>query len=129
MHRRSLIADLAEALGKSEDEIRQFLEALWQHLPLAIDVDPPFVRYLDVKIEGVRSTLEAEINGLRMMMEQGFRRTEERDQALRREMEQGFLQARERDEELRREINERFEALRREMDERFKALRREMERG
>jgi len=98
-------------------------------LPLAIDVDPPFVRYLDVKIEGVRSTLEAEINGLRMMMEQGFRRTEERDQALRREMEQGFLQARERDEELRREINERFEALRREMDERFKALRREMERG
>jgi flagellar biosynthesis/type III secretory pathway protein FliH len=129
MHRRSLIADLAEALGKSEDEIRQFLQALWQQLPLAVEVEPPFVRYLDAKIEGVRSTLEAEINGLRMMMEQGFRRTEERDQALRREMEQGFLQARERDEELRREINERFEALRREMDERFKALRREMERG
>jgi hypothetical protein len=39
---------------------------------LAIDVYPPFVRYLDVKIEGVRSTLEAEINGLRMMMEQGL---------------------------------------------------------
>jgi flagellar biosynthesis/type III secretory pathway protein FliH len=125
----SLIYELAKALGKSEDEVRQFLEALRQRLPLAIDVDPPFVRYLDVKIEGVRSTLEAEINGLRMMMEQGFRRTEERDQALRREMEQGFLQARERDEELCREINERFEALRREMDERFKALRREMERG
>jgi hypothetical protein len=49
MHRRSLIADLAEALGKSEDEIRQFLEALWQHLPLAIDVEPPFRPLLGCK--------------------------------------------------------------------------------
>jgi len=133
MHRRSLIADLAEALGKSEDEIRQFLEALWQRLPLAIEVEPPFVRYLDAKIEGVRSTLEAEINGLRMAMEQGFKRSEERDEALRREIEQRFQQAAERDEALRREMDERLEALRREMQqgfqqmaERDEAIRREL---
>ncbi|MEZ8219078.1 hypothetical protein B0813_002615 [Candidatus Fervidibacteria bacterium JGI MDM2 SSWTFF-3-K9] len=123
MQRRVLIADLAEALGKSEEEVRQFLEALWQHLPFAIEVEPPFVRYLDAKIEGVRSTLEAEIkglrsaleaeisglrstleaeiNGLRVAMEQGFKRAEERDEALRREMEQGFKSAEERDEMLR----------------------------
>ena len=123
MHRRSLIADLAEALGKSEDEIRQFLQALWQQLPLAVEVEPPFVRYLDAKIEGVRSTLEAEIkglrstleaeiNGLRIAMEQGFKRAEERDEMLRREIEQRFQQAAERDEAIRRELRQEIEALR-----------------
>ncbi|MFA0740106.1 MAG: hypothetical protein DFNUSKGM_000204 [Candidatus Fervidibacter sacchari] len=137
MHRRSLIADLAEALGKSEEEVRQFLEALWQRLPLAIEIEPPFVRYLDAKIEGVRSTLEAEIkglrsaleaeiNGLRMAMEQGFKRSEERDEALRREMDerlealrremqQGFQQMAERDEAIRRELRQEIEALRSEV--------------
>jgi hypothetical protein len=146
MHRRSLIADLAEALGKSEDEIRQFLQALWQQLPLAIDVEPPFVRYLDAKIEGVRSTLEAEIkglrstleaeiNGLRIAMEQGFKRAEERDEMLRREMEQGFKRAEERDEMRRREIEQRFqqaaerdEAIRRELRQEIEALRGEIQR-
>jgi hypothetical protein len=98
MHRRSLIADLAEALGKSEDEIRQFLEALWQHLPLAIDVEPPFVRYLDAKIEGVRSTLEAEIRGLRSAFEaeiNGLRSTLEAEiNGLRIAMEQGIQKSR-----------------------------------
>jgi len=151
VHRRSLIADLAEALGKSEDEIRQFLQALWQQLPLAVEVEPPFVRYLDAKIEGVRSTLEAEIkglrstleaeiNGLRIAMEQGFKRAEERDEMLRREMEQGFKRAEERDEMLRREMEqgfkraeERDEMLRREIEQRFQqaaerdeAIRREL---
>ena len=146
MHRRSLIADLAEALGKSEDEIRQFLQALWQQLPLAVEVEPPFVRYLDAKIEGVRSTLEAEIkglrstleaeiNGLRIAMEQGFKRAEERDEILRREMEQGFKRAEERDEMLRREIEQRFqqaaerdEAIRRELRQEIEALRGEIQR-
>ncbi len=146
MHRRSLIADLAEALGKSEDEIRQFLQALWQQLPLAVEVEPPFVRYLDAKIEGVRSTLEAEIkglrstldaeiNGLRIAMEQGFKRAEERDEMLRREMEQGFKRAEERDEMLRREIEQRFqqaaerdEAIRRELRQEIEALRGEIQR-
>ena len=146
MHRRSLIADLAEALGKSEDEIRQFLQALWQQLPLAVEVEPPFVRYLDAKIEGVRSTfeaeikglrstLEAEINGLRIAMEQGFKRAEERDEMLRREMEQGFKRAEERDEILRREIEQRFqqaaerdEAIRRELRQEIEALRGEIQR-
>jgi hypothetical protein len=141
-----LIADLAEALGKSEDEIRQFLQALWQQLPLAVEVEPPFVRYLDVKIEGVRytleaeikglrSTLEAEINGLRIAMEQGFKRAEERDEMLRREMEQGFKRAEERDEILRREIEQRFqqaaerdEAIRRELRQEIEALRGEIQR-
>jgi hypothetical protein len=146
VHRRSLIADLAEALGKSEDEIRQFLQALWQQLPLAVEVEPPFVRYLDAKIEGVRSTLEAEIkglrstleaeiNGLRIAMEQGFKRAEERDEILRREMEQGFKRAEERDEMLRREIEQRFqqaaerdEAIRRELRQEIEALRGEIQR-
>jgi uncharacterized membrane protein YccC len=146
VHRRSLIADLAEALGKSEDEIRQFLQALWQQLPLAVEVEPPFVRYLDAKIEGVRSTLEAEIkglrstleaeiNGLRIAMEQGFKRAEERDEMLRREMEQGFKRAEERDEILRREIEQRFqqaaerdEAIRRELRQEIEALRGEIQR-
>jgi GAF domain-containing protein len=141
-----LIADLAEALGKSEDEIRQFLQALWQQLPLAVEVEPPFVRYLDAKIEGVRSTLEAEIkglrstleaeiNGLRIAMEQGFKRAEERDEMLRREMEQGFKRAEERDEILRREIEQRFqqaaerdEAIRRELRQEIEALRGEIQR-
>jgi len=94
MHRRSLIADLAEALGKSEDEIRQFLQALWQQLPLAVEVEPPFVRYLDAKIEGVRSTLEAEIRGLRSAFEaeiNGLRSTLEAEiNGLRIAMEQGI---------------------------------------
>ena len=150
MHRRSLIADLAEALSKSEDEVRQFLEALWQWLPLAIEVEPPFVRYLDAKIEGVRSTLEAEIkglrsafeaeinglrstleaeiNGLRMAMEQGFKRAEERDEALRREMEQGFLQARERDEALKRLMEDSLESVRKELRQEIDSLRQEVKR-
>lgn len=133
MLQRSLIADMAEALGKSEEEVRKFFEALWQRLPLVMEVEPPFVRYLEAKIDGVRSTLEATINGLRATMEQALLRTDEKVDALRKEMEQGLLQAKERDETLRREMQERFDTLRKEMElgfqqavERDEALRKEL---
>jgi len=119
MLQRTLIADLAKELGKSEEEVRQFIEALWQRLPLVTEVEPPFVRYLDARIEGVKSTLEATINGLKATMEQGFLRAEERDEALRREMM-------ERHEALRREMIERYEALRREMIERTEMVKQEL---
>ncbi len=147
MHQRNLIVELAKALDKSEEEVRQFLEALWQRLPLFVEVEPPFVRFLEARIEHVHSLLEATIEGLRTTMEQGFTHAKERDEAilremgerieaLRREMQQGFQQAAERDEALRREMQQTAESLRREMQqgfqqaaERDEALRREMQQG
>ncbi len=119
MLQRTLISDLAKELGKSEEEVRQFIEALWQRLPLIPEVEPPFVRYLDARIEGVRSTLEATINGLKATMEQGFLRAEERDEGLRREMTERY-------DVLRREMMEKYEALRQEMIERTETVKREL---
>ncbi|MER3501861.1 MAG: hypothetical protein C4295_10415 [Candidatus Fervidibacterota bacterium] len=138
MHQRSLIAELARELGKSEEEVRQFLLALWQQLPMVAEIQPPFVRYLEARIEGLKERLETEIASLRREMqteianlrrevELGFQRAEERDEALQQAMEAGFKRMEERDEALRQEVHQLIDGLRREMDERFVGVGKEIE--
>ena len=124
------ITELAQRLGKSEEEVLRFLETLWQLVPPSPETQPYFFRYLDERfgriedryeflhqelerqIGGLRREMEQQIGGLRKEMEQGFAQAAERDEALRREMERGFAQAAERDEALRREFQQQIEGLR-----------------
>ena len=43
----SLVSELAQRLGKSEEEVIQFLQTLWQILPPSPETQPYFFRYLD----------------------------------------------------------------------------------
>ncbi len=43
----SLISELAQRLGKSEEEVIQFFQTLWQILPPSPETQPYFFRYLD----------------------------------------------------------------------------------
>jgi phosphoglycerate-specific signal transduction histidine kinase len=106
------ITELAQRLGKSEEEVLRFLETLWQLVPPSPETQPYFFRYLDERfgriedryeflhqelerqIGGLRREMEQQIGGLRKEMEQGFAQAAERDEALRREMERGFAQQR-----------------------------------
>ena len=139
------ITELAQRLGKSEEEVLRFLETLWQLVPPSPETQPYFFRYLDERfgriedryeflhqelerqIGGLRKEMEQQIGGLRKEMEQGFAQAAERDEALRREMEQGFAQAAERDEALRREFQQQGDGLRQEFQQQIDGLRREMQ--
>jgi len=43
----SLVSELAQRLGKSEEEVIQFLQTLWQILPPSPETQPYFFRYSD----------------------------------------------------------------------------------
>ncbi|MFA0783082.1 hypothetical protein [Fervidibacter sacchari] len=43
----SFVSELAQRLGKSEEEVVQFLQTLWQILPPSPETQPYFFRYLD----------------------------------------------------------------------------------
>ena len=120
------ITELAQRLGKSEEEVLRFLETLWQLVPPSPETQPYFFRYLDERFgriedryEFLHQELERQIGGLRREMEQQIG-------GLRKEMEQGFAQAAERDEALRREFQQQVEGLRREFQQQIDGLRREM---
>ncbi len=150
------ITELAQRLGKSEEEVLRFLETLWQLVPPSPETQPYFFRYLDERFgriedryEFLHRELERQIGGLRKEMEQGFAQAAERDEALRREfqqqvdglrqefqqqidglrreMQQGFAQAAERDEALRREFQQQGDGLRQEFQQQIDGLRREMQ--
>jgi len=44
---RSLVAELAQRLGKSEEEVIRFFQILWQIMPPSPETQPYFFRYLD----------------------------------------------------------------------------------
>jgi len=43
----SLVSELAQRLGKSEEEVIRFFQTLWQILPPSPETQPYFFRYLD----------------------------------------------------------------------------------
>jgi len=43
----SFVSELAQRLGKSEEEVIQFFQTLWQILPPSPETQPYFFRYLD----------------------------------------------------------------------------------
>ncbi len=134
------ITELAQRLGKSEEEVLRFLETLWQLVPPSPETQPYFFRYLDERFgriedryEFLHRELERQIGGLRREMEQqigGLRKEmEQQIGGLRKEMEQGFAQAAERDEALRREFQQQVDGLRQEFQQQIDGLRREMQQG
>ncbi|MDW8030017.1 MAG: hypothetical protein RMK94_16690, partial [Armatimonadota bacterium] len=44
---RTFISELAQRLGKSEEEVVQFFQILWQVVPPSPETQPFFFRYLD----------------------------------------------------------------------------------
>ncbi len=122
------ITELAQRLGKSEEEVLRFLETLWQLVPPSPETQPYFFRYLDERFgriedryEFLHQELERQIGGLRKEMEQGFAQAAERDEALRREFQQ-------QGDGLRQEFQQQIDGLRREMQQ-IDGLRREMQQG
>lgn len=147
---KSLIAELAQRLGKSEDEVVQFFQTLWQVVPPAPELQPYFFRYLDerflrledrisnlrqemlLQIEGLRkemqqgdAALQQQIEGLRKEMQQGDAALLQQIESLRKEMQQGDAALQQRIEELRKEMQQQIETLRMEME----GLRKEMQHG
>ncbi|MEZ8221995.1 hypothetical protein GG496_002165 [Candidatus Fervidibacteria bacterium JGI MDM2 JNZ-1-D12] len=147
---KSLIAELAQRLGKSEDEVVQFFQTLWQVVPLIPELQPYFFRYLDeqflrledrisnlrqemlLQIEGLRKEMQQgdavllqQIEGLRKEMQQGDAALLQQIESLRKEMQQGDAALQQRIEELRKEMQQQIETLRMEME----GLRKEMQHG
>ncbi len=147
---KSLIAELAQRLGKSEDEVVQFFQTLWQVVPPAPELQPYFFRYLDerflrledrisnlrqemlLQIEGLRKEMQQgdaallqQIEGLRKEMQQGDAALLQQIESLRKEMQQGDAALQQRIEELRKEMQQQIETLRMEME----GLRKEMQHG
>ncbi len=116
MERTSIIAELAQYLGKTEEEARRFLQILERAFLVHLEEHPFFVRYLE---QGFLR-LEERDEALRKEMEQGFealrKEMQQGDASLRKEMEQGFLRLEERDEALRREMQQGFDEMRRHIE-------------
>ena len=100
----SLVSELAQRLGKSEEEVIRFFQTLWQILPPSPETQPYFFRYLDER----------------------FLRLEDRYENLRKEMQQGYAFLRERMEALHSETIRQVEGLRSEMTRKVEGLREEM---
>lgn len=100
----SFVSELAQRLGKSEEEVIQFFQTLWQILPPSPETQPYFFRYLDER----------------------FLRLEDRYENLRKEMQQGYTFLRERMEALHSETIRQVEGLRSEMTRKVEGLREEM---
>jgi D-ribose pyranose/furanose isomerase RbsD len=126
---QSLISELAQRLGKSEEEVLRFFQTLWQVMPPSPETQPYFFRYLDerfLRLEDRYTTLRQEmhqqIEALRKEMQQGDANLLQQIEALRKEMQQG-------NEALRKEMQQENEALRKEMQQGNEALRKEMQQG
>lgn len=153
---RTLISELAQRLGKSEEEIIQFFQTLWQVIPPSPELQPYFFRYLDerflrledryaslrqemqLQFEALRTEMHQQIDGLRKEMQQGNAalqqqietlRTEMHQQisGLRKEIQQGDAALQQQIDSLREEMHQQVEGLRSEMNQRFEALQKEME--
>lgn len=126
---QSLISELAQRLGKSEEEVLRFFQTLWQVMPPSSETQLYFFRYLDerfLRLEDRYTTLRQEmhqqIEALRKEMQQG-------NEALRKEMQQGNANLMQQIEALRKEMQQREEDLRKEIQQTNDALRKEMQQG
>jgi len=113
---RSLVAELAQRLGKSEEEVIQFFQILWQIMPPSPETQPYFFRYLDerfLRLEDRYATLREE---LRQQVE-----------SLRKEMQQGDAALQQQIEALRQEVHQQTEALKQEMRQEIGTSHKEMQ--
>ncbi|MCS7193176.1 MAG: hypothetical protein NZ937_09390, partial [Armatimonadetes bacterium] len=104
-----IIAELAQRLGKSEDEVVHFLQILWQIVPPSPETQPYFFRYLDERF----MRLDDRISSLRQEMLLQI-------EGLRKEMQQG-------DANLAQQIDQKIESLQKEMNQQVESLRKEMQ--
>ncbi len=129
---KSLIAELAQRLGKSEDEVVQFFQTLWQVVPLMPELQPYFFRYLDERIlcledriSNLRQEMLLQIEGLRKEMQQGDTVLLQQIEGLRKEMQQGDAALQQQIEGLRKEMQQGDVALLQQIE----SLRKEMQQG
>ncbi|MCS7264724.1 MAG: hypothetical protein NZ805_07815, partial [Armatimonadetes bacterium] len=122
-----IIAELAQRLGKSEDEVVHFLQILWQIVPPSPETQPYFFRYLDERfmrledrISSLRQEMLLQIEGLRKEMQQGDANLAQQIESLRKEMQQG-------DANLAQQIDQKIESLQKEMNQQVESLRKEMQ--
>ncbi|MFA4029062.1 MAG: hypothetical protein GDYSWBUE_001660, partial [Candidatus Fervidibacterota bacterium] len=97
---QSIISELAQRLGKSEEEVLKFFQLLWQVMPPSPETQPYFFRYLDER----------------------FLRLEDRYTTLRQEMHQQI-------EALGKDMQQQIELLRKDMHQQIEALRKDMQQG
>ncbi len=83
---QSFVSELAQRLGKSEEEVVRFLQALWQLVPPTPEVQPFFVRYLDERFLRLQDRISWEAQ-----------QAAERDEALRQEFQRRDKRASSRD--------------------------------
>ncbi|MCX7969042.1 MAG: hypothetical protein N3B10_11245 [Armatimonadetes bacterium] len=126
---RTLISELAQRLGKSEEEVIQFFQTLWQVFPPSPEVQPYFFRYLDERflrledrISNLRQEMLSQIEGLRKEMQQGNAALQQQIEALRKEMQQGDAALQQQIEGLRKEMHQQIEDLRKEVQQGDAAL-------
>lgn len=130
---KSLIAELAQRLGKTEDEVFHFFQTLWQVVPPTPELQPYFFRYLDerflrledrisnlrqemlLQIEGSRKDLHHQIGELQGEIKQGNAALLQQIEGLRKDMQQGDAALAQQIEGLRAEMNQQIEVLRKEM--------------
>ncbi len=124
---RSLISELAQRLGKSEEEVIQFFQILWQVMPPSPETQPYFFRYLDerfMRLEDryttLRQEMEQRLESLRKEMLQQI-------EALRKEMQQGDAALLQQIEALRKDMGQQTEAVLREVQHGDTLLRQEIE--
>ncbi|MCS7186333.1 MAG: hypothetical protein RMK89_05195 [Armatimonadota bacterium] len=129
---RALISELAQRLGKSEEEVIQFFQTLWQVFPPSPEMQPYFFRYLDERflrledrISNLRQEMLSQIEGLRKEMQQGDAALQQQIEALRKEMQQGNAALQQQIEVLRKEMQQGDAALQQQIE----ALRKEMQQG
>ncbi|MFN4180515.1 MAG: hypothetical protein ACK4I8_09395 [Armatimonadota bacterium] len=144
-----LVSELAQRLGKSEEEVLQFFQILWQVMPPSPETQPYFFRYLDERflrledryttlrqemhqqIEGLRKEMQQQVEGLRKEMQlqvEGLRKEmQQQVEGLRKEMQQGDANLMQQIEGLRQEMHQQIEGLRREMQHNDTLLRQEIE--
>ncbi|MFN3420607.1 MAG: hypothetical protein ACK40X_02625 [Armatimonadota bacterium] len=144
-----LVSELAQRLGKSEEEVLQFFQILWQVIPPSPETQPYFFRYLDERflrledryttlrqemhqqIEGLRKEMQLQVEGLRKGMQQqveGLRKgMQQQVEGLRKEMQQQVEGLRKEMQQGDANLMQQIEELRKEMHQQIEGLRREMQ--
>ncbi|MCS7265639.1 MAG: hypothetical protein NZ805_12490 [Armatimonadetes bacterium] len=113
---RTFISELAQRLGKSEEEVVQFFQILWQVVPPSPETQPFFFRYLDERF----LRLEDRVSNFRHEMLS-------QNEDLRKEMQQGDAALMQQIESLRKEMQKQNEDLRKEMQHNNALLKQEIE--
>ena len=131
---QSLISELAQRLGKSEEEVLRFFQILWQVMPPSPETQPYFFRYLDerfLRLEDRYTTLRQEmhqqIETLRKEMQQGDAALMQQIEALRKEMQQGDANLVQRIEAVKEGVKQGDTALMQYVEQQIEALRKEMQ--